>query len=206
MALLSKAGGGGDGFDPIPVGTHIARCISVVDLGLQSGEWQGEPTLNKKVYVGFEIPSVRVKWKKDDVEHEGPGLIFNIYTNSIHAKSNLGGHLISWRGRAFTEEEERGFDLFTILDVPCMISVVHKQSKDGTKTYANIGAIMGLPKGTDADKREGDILGYSPDDPDRADMTGVPEWLQKMIAKQVTHATESENPEPTEDFDDSIPF
>ena len=210
MPLMSKSTGKGNDFEPAPEGTHVARCISVIDLGFQESEWQGQTKIMEKVYIGFEIPGFRVKWTKDDVEHEGPGLIGSLYTNSIFEKANLGSHLISWRGRAFTDKEKEGFDLFTILDVPCLISVVHKQSKDGSKTYANIGAIMGLPKGTTAPDRETDILGYSPNDPDRMGcFDKIPEWLQKIIAKQVEPVEESENPEPKEapdEFDDSIPF
>ena len=206
MALKSSAKGGSGGFEPIPVGTHIARCVSVIDLGHQESEYKGEVKIQEKVYIGFEVPGVRVSWTKDEVEHEGAGLIGSIYTNSIYEKANLGGHLISWRGRPFTDEEKDSFDLFTILDVPCMLSVIHKPSKDGTRVYANIGAIMGLPKDTPPPERETPILGYSPNDVERCDIEGVPEWLQKIMEKQVIVSPEQESPPPVDDFDDDIPF
>ena len=211
MALLSKAEGGGGGFEPVPVGTHIARCVTVVDLGFQDTPWGAK----EKVYIGFEVPGVRVKWTKDDKEYEGPAIIGSQYTNSIHPDSNLGQALVSWRGKAFSEDEKAGFDLFTILDVPCMISVTHNTK--GEKTYANIAAIMGLPKGTPAPARETDILAYTPQDNEKkANFDKLPEWLQKKCEAGHRMA-DSQNeyglpPPPANDFRDfdddlgDIPF
>ena len=174
MPFLSKGTGGEGNFDPVPQGAHIARCVSVVDLGIQQTPWGSK----EKVYIGFEIPSIRVEWKdKDGKEHEGPALIGSTYTNSIHEKSVLGQHLVNWRGRAFTEEERNGFDLFTIVGVPCMVSVTHKQK--GEKIYANVSGIMGAPAGTVIPDPETPQVAYSPQAPDRAaDWDKMPEWLQ----------------------------
>ena len=68
------------------------------------------------------------------------------YTLSLHENAALRRDLQSWRGRAFTETELAGFDLKTVLGVPCMITLVH--SPDGK--YANIQAVAGLPKGMEA--------------------------------------------------------
>lgn len=190
MSLLSSDKGGGSDFEPVPTGTHVARCVTVVDLGFQDTPWGAK----EKVYIGFEVPSVRVKWTKDDVEHEGAAIIGSQYTNSIHPDSNLGKNLISWRGKAFTEDEKAGFDLFNILDVPCMISVIHNTK--GDKTYANISTIMGTPKEIDIPIRETDLLAYSPQDAAKAgNFDKMPEWLQKKCTEG--HRTK-DNPPPTE--------
>jgi len=201
MALISSDKGGGSNFEPCPTGTHVARCVTVVDLGFQDTTWGAK----EMVYVGFEVPLVRVAWTKDDVEHEGPAIIGNRYTNSIHPDSNLGKNLISWRGRAFTEDEKAGFDLFSILDVPCMISVVHNIK--GEKTYANIASIMGVPKGMIATDRETDILAYTPQDAAKAgNFDKMPEWLQKLCTEG--HRMKDSPNEYKSDggFDDDIPF
>lgn len=177
MALLSKDGGGSD-FQPVEPGSYIARCVNVVDLGLQeSGQWGKK----EKVYLGFEIPSERVKWTdKEGKEHEGPAFIGARYTNSISERAILGQHLTSWRGRPFTDQERKGFDLFTVLGVPCMINVVHNES--GGKVYANINSIMRLPKGMDCPPAESDLIACSPMDNDTAaNLTKLPEWLQKVV-------------------------
>lgn len=199
MPLMSSDKGGGSDFEPCPTGTHVARCVTVVDLGFQDTPWGAK----EKVYIAFEVPSVRVRWTKDDVEHEGAAIIGSQYTNSIHPDSNLGQHLISWRGKQFTEDEKAGFDLFNILDVPCMISVIHNVK--GDKTYANISAIMGVPKGVAIPARETDLLAYSPQDPSKAvNFDKLPDWLQKKCSSG-QRMTNSPAP-PTDDFDDDIPF
>lgn len=178
MSLMSSDKGGSSTFEPVPTGAHVARCVTVVDLGFQHTAWGNK----EMVYIGFEVPSVRVKWTKDDVDHEGAAIIGNRYTNSIHPDSNLGKNLISWRGKAFTEDEKAGFDLFNILDVPCMISVIHNTK--GDKTYANISAIMGAPVGTNIPARETDILAYTPQDAAKAgNFDKMPEWLQKICSE-----------------------
>jgi len=208
MALISKGTGGGSDFEPLPAGTHVARCVSVVDFGFQDTPHGPK----EKVYIGFEVPGVRVEWEKDGVKHEGPSLIGSTYNNSVHPKSVLGQHLVNWRGRDFTEEEREGFDLFTILGVPCMISVTHNVK--GDKTYANVSGIMGAPAGVTVPPLEGELLKYSPNDPETAgNLSKLPEWMQKKCNESAPPPAVEPPPAPppghapgADDFDDDIPF
>lgn len=209
MALTVNAKGGGSNFDPCPEGTHIARCIMVADMGFQETRFGTK----EQVYIGFEVPAVRVEWEKDDQKHEGPALVGSVYTASIHEKSILGQHLTSWRGKAFTEDERRGFDLFNILGAPCMLSITH--NKQGEKTYANISAIMRLPQGTPEPDPEGEQIGYTPQDNDKAkNFDKLPEWLQKKCTEGHRQEPKHEPPSDTysdvppagDDWSDEIPF
>lgn len=219
MSLTAKETGGTGSFDPVPEGTYIARCVSVVDLGLQdSGQWRPK----EKIYLGFEVPGERAEWTDSDGnEKEGPALVGQRYTNSLSDKAHLRAHLQSWRGKAFTAEELQGFDVRAILGVPCMISVTHNHK--GDRVYANIASIMKLPKGTQCPDAETELLSYSDEDPDAAaKFDKLPEWMQRAIeAGRTTSAAQSENPasgsgttEPAPppesqsgtDFDDDIPF
>lgn len=201
---------GGTGFEPVPMGTHIAICVTVVDLGVQQTPWGSK----EKVYLGFEVPGVRVQWTKDEVEHEGPALVGSTYTNSLHPDSNLGQALVSWRGRAFTDDEKKGFDLFNILGVACMVSVTH--NKKDNRTYANIASIMGVPKGTEIPKVEGELIGYTATDPAYSGtLEKLPEWLknkaldgQRQSPKDPEFRTEGVVGYDSRDdeFDDDIPF
>lgn len=205
MPLMSTGLGGGTDFEPLPAGTHIARCISVVDFGFQ--ETPHGP--KQKVYLGFEVPGVRVEWEKDDKKHEGAALIGSTYNNSVHPKSVLGQHLVNWRGRDFTDAEREGFDLFTIVGVPCMISVTHNVK--GNKTYANVSGIMGVPPGVDAPVLEAELLRYSTNDPGTIEtFSKLPEWMQKKCNAAVPAPRENDAPmaQPplNDDFSDDIPF
>jgi len=202
MPSIIKNTDSGSDFELIPTGTHLATCVTVVNLGIQSG---GQYAPKPKHYIGFEVPSVRVKWTKDGVEHEGPGIIGSRYTSSLSKKAILRQQLESWRGRAFTEQELEGFDLQVLLGKPCMISVVH--TDDGK--YANIAAILGVMKGTEVPPPETPLLQYDPTDANAAaELAALPEWMQKLINSSLPEPTEPSPPPQGDpnDFDDDIPF
>lgn len=219
MSLIASDKGGSGDFEPVPEGTYIARCISVIDLGLQdSGQWGPK----EKIYIGFEVPEVRVKWNdQDGNEQQGAALIGQLYTNSLNEKANLRRDLQTWRGKAFTAAELEGFDVRAILGAPAMISVTHNTK--GDKTYANIASIVRPPKGTALPDAEGEPLTYSAEDGDTDAFDKLPEWIRKKIeAGQALRASQSENPAPPAnggklppgqgeqysgtDFEDDIPF
>ncbi len=188
MAGLMSTAKGGKSFKPIPAGVHMARCIRVVDFGIQETSWKGKTNHKHQVWISFEVPGFRVKWTTTDdndveTKHEGPGIIGSTYTNSIGEKSNLGQHLVNWRGRAFTEAERKGFNLFTILGQPCQLNIVHKAKEDGSgESWANIGAIMGIPKGMEAAPAESELIAYTPGDTEYAgNYDKLPEWMRDKV-------------------------
>lgn len=204
MARVTETGG--REFKLLPAGSHAAVCTMVAHLGLQNGAYMGKPKLQPKVYLRFQIPAERVEWEKDGVKHEGPMSIGKTYTESLSEKANLRKDLESWRSRAFTAEELKGFELFNILGKPCMLSVVHDAGDDG-KTRAYIQSVSAMPKGMLAPKHEGDLLKYDADN--RVDHDKLPEWVRQKIAEQVKPATNGAAPLPAtagDDFHDDIPF
>lgn len=201
MAILAKDNGGRD-YKPIPQGTHIAVCNAVVDCGVQPG---GRFKPQHKIYLRFEVPGERIEFEKDGAKQEGPMQIGKFYTLSLSEKANLRKDLTAWRGRQFTPEELRGFDVSKLLGVPCQITVAHETGAD-QKIYANIIAIMGMPRGMPKPQAERPLLMYSPDDTSKFDE--LPQWLQEKVQSAVPedvgnqHATTEE----LQEFDDSIPF
>lgn len=209
MSLIVKEMGGGREFKPVPAGTHVAVCTMIVDLGLQPGFENGPP--QRKVYVGWEIPSEQIEWTdKDGNKQTGPMKIGRQYTLSLNEKATLRHHLENWRGRAFTAQELAGFDLFNIANKACLIGVTHKTT--GDKTYANVSSVMSLPKGTTAPPASARVMLY-PDPADKEAYSRLPEWLQKKIESQI-EAKPVTAPAPMQgtatgtddEFGDSIPF
>lgn len=140
MAIVAKATGGN--FIPAPAGTWAAVCCDVVDLGVLEVTFAGQTKKQHKI---------RIVWQIDESREDGkPHQASKRYTLSLHEKASLRKDLESWRGRAFTEEELKGFDVETVLAVACMLNVV-EQKKEG-KTYSNVTAIMKLPKSMQAPK------------------------------------------------------
>lgn len=134
MAIMASAG---PKFTPAPAGTHAAVCCDVVDLGIVKVEYAGKAKQQHKVNIVWQIEEER-----DDGK---PFTVRKRYTVSLHEKSSLRKDLESWRGRAFTDEELRGFDLENLLSVPALLNVIHAPGRDGS-TFANVSAIMKLPK------------------------------------------------------------
>lgn len=132
----------------IPAGTYAARCVKLISLGNIENNFNGQITKSKKIVVVWEIPEIMKKWKDD--EPEMPATIFKEYTASLgkpSGKSNLRDDLVSWRGKAFTEEERKNFVISKLLGAPCLLNITHKPGvKDPSVLRENISSIMTLPK------------------------------------------------------------
>lgn len=140
-------------FIPAPAGIHNAVCVDVTPL-------KGKDTLYgwKKYF--------RIVWEIDEKMENGKRFIASKqYTPSLHPKSTLHKDLTAWRGKAFTAEELKGFDIEKILGSPCNIAITHTD-KDGT-IYSNVTAIVpakGVKLKPAGDyKRVIDREGYKPD-------------------------------------------
>lgn len=209
MPIVARESGGAD-FKPVPQGTHLAICNMIVDLGMQETNFEGRANVKHQVFLRWELPHERLEYTdKDGHEHKGPMVIGKIYTMSLHKKSALRGDLEAWRGRAFTEEELKGFDLEKVLGLGCQVVVTHRETAEG-KTRAKLSTLAGWPKGMDKPlPAENPLVKYSPDDVSQFDL--VPKWIQELLAKQVKpDAAGAKKPDPGHDVDDdlsdSIPF
>jgi hypothetical protein len=94
---------------------------------------------------------VRLVWEiaGESVEINGetlPRQIFKDFTASFDDRSNLRKMLQSWRGKPFTPEELKHFDLPNLLGAACLLQLIHKTSERGND-YAVVENIMALPKG-----------------------------------------------------------
>lgn len=121
---------------PAPEGAHLAVCIQIVDMGIQHSEFYGKDS--HKVLFGWELPD-----EPNPEDNDKPFLVWKRYTLSLSDKANLRKDLESWRGRKFSAEELKGFDLKNVLGKPCQLQVVHNEGK-----YANVASIMAVMKGT----------------------------------------------------------
>jgi|SRR6478735_5112329 len=207
MSTYASDTGGGGNFDPVPEGPHPAVCDMFVDLGLQetTGKFAGK--IQHKIYLRWQIPSLRLSYEKDGQQIEGPMTIGSKFTLSLHEKAALRKILKSWRGRDFTPEELRRFDVTTILGAPCLISVSHAP-KDGGGVYANVDAVMKLPPGINVPALEGEPLLYDADN--MGTFEKLRPWMQELVKAQklAEDADKANDPDRwRDDLDDSdVPF
>lgn len=147
--VASKTEGGS--FTPHPEGQFPAVCCDLHDLGMMKVTWQGQEKQQRKCDVYFFCGEYR--------EHDGkriPLLVRERFTVSLSDNARLRKFLEAWRGRKFTPEEEKGFDLETLLLAPAFLQVTHNESNGNT--YANISTIMRLPKGMPAPDLPADFV------------------------------------------------
>jgi hypothetical protein len=137
MAIIAKAGGDGQSHTPAPVGVHRAVCVDVLDKGIVEVTWQGKTKKQHKISIAWQIDELRDDGKRF--------LVYKRYTLSLHEKAGLRKDLESWRGKAFTRDEEMGFDVESVVGSCCLLNVVHNTV--GEKTYANVDSVMPLMKG-----------------------------------------------------------
>lgn len=182
MGLTVKASSEG-GFIPVPPGLHLARCYQIIDFGTQKGEFQGAPKYQPKIRLQFEVHGEDEQGNPMVTSKGEPMTIGKNYTASLSEKATLRAHLRSWRGRDFTPEELRAFELKNILGAFAMISVSKGLGKDG-KEYTNIEAIMPVPANI---KKAGLPEGHNPtaffdlDNPDMALFETFSEYTKNKI-------------------------
>jgi hypothetical protein len=132
----------GSSRQPAPQGTHMAYCFGIYDLGTQTGSFNGKPKISKKLWLHFELMTEK------DAEGK-PVVVGSFFPANLNGDNNsLRKMLEQWRGRQFTPEELKGFDLRNIVGKPCMVTIIH-ETKD-TKTRDKLAGITQLPKGITA--------------------------------------------------------
>ena len=209
MAIIVADNGGGGDFTPVPAGTHFAVCDQVVDLGKQRivSQQFGE-SVKPQIYIRWQIPQERVEWEHEGEKKEGPAVIGKTYTASLADKANLRKDLQAWRGKPFTPDELRGFDIAKLLGVPATITVTHTE-KDG-RTYANVASLGGIPKGMPKPELEGEALLYDADNMhsfERLSKRMQEKVKAQIVDEQVIYKSDPDSwRQNADDLDDDIPF
>jgi hypothetical protein len=147
MAIVASANAGSL-IPTHPDGQFAAICIDVVDRGVIETHWKGAVKKKHKVTVRFFCG----EWGEIDDEHgkkkSVPLWVDAWFTLSLSDKGNLRPFLESWRGKKFTEQELKGFDLESLIDKPAYLQLSHNITPN--QTYVNIDSVMRLPKGVEA--------------------------------------------------------
>lgn len=161
---------------PMDPGTYIAVCVGVVDIGEQKSDLYNNYA--QQVVFIWEIPSARIEVDGEDK----PRWLSEFYRVSLNEKANLSKMLVSWRGKAFTEDEADGFDLSEMLGKACQLQVLLSARSDGAQCN-RIAGVFGLPKGFPAPAAESPLLLYSIEDGENATFAALPEWIRGKITK-----------------------
>lgn len=192
-------------FEPAPSGTHIARCYGCIALGTQPSQMYAD---NDKVMLMFELPHEMIETEQGPM----PMTQSKEYTLSLGLKSNLRKDLDSWRGRPFTPEDLKGFEVSKVVGAPCQITIVHAVSGTGNK-YAKIASITGLAKGMTCPPAVHPPIKFEVADGRNATYRALPEWIQKKLemCHEWKHAPQAQGHDESQasdgsDESDGVPF
>ena len=205
-------------FEATPSGMHLARCYRIIDLGTQKTEYMGQVKYLHKIMLGWEIHGTNDDGTPLRMRDGRPFAIFKNYTLSWSEKATLRGDLQSWRGKPFSQEEMRRFDLKTVLNAWCMLNVIERAGQDG-KMYVNVSGVTPVPavikkSGLPEPINKNELFNLT--DPDMVMFDTFSDNLKKKIQsspeweKLTSKASAPSKPVPVTGFDDDddsdIPF
>jgi hypothetical protein len=218
MALIARESGGGGTFTPVPPGMYLARCYRIVDLGKQKSEWQGKVNEQPKVMLQFEVHGEDDAGKPLVTAKGEPMSISKNFTLSLAEKATLRKDLQTWRGKPFTPEELKGFQIDNVLGAWAMIAITKELGNNG-KEYTNIANINSVPKAMKATLPEGHnkCATFYIEAPDmelfetfsdnlRAKIEASPEWQARKNVSYQKEQNASAKGSGFDDMDDDIPF
>lgn len=185
MGFIASDAGGGN-FKKVPPGAYIGRCYSVIDLGTQHSSGQYGEKMQHKLQLRWELFGEDEDGNPLTIDVDGkdmPLTISKSYTVSLHEKSGLRRDLAAWRGRDFTDEEAKAFDVSKLLGAYCMVNVTSSESNG--KTYSNVAGLTPLPGALKNAKPEPvhTNVKFDLDAPDMAVFDTFHEKLQEAIMR-----------------------
>lgn len=207
MGFIAKDSGSGN-FKRVPAGAYIGRCYSLIDLGTQLTSGQYGEKMQHKLRIGWELFGEDEDGKPLTVDVEGkemPMTISKSYTVSLHEKAGLRKDLQAWRGREFSDEEAKSFDVSKLIGVYCMVNVT--TSETNGKTYSNVAGLTPLPGALKNVKPPPvhALLSFDLDKPDMNVFAGFHEKLQEAIKRSPEWKRIGRQDNPPVGFDDSVP-
>ena len=183
MGLVAKAEEGSS-FIPVPPGMHLARCYRIVDLGTQESTYMGNIKHVPRVLFQFEVHSEDTEGKPLLTSSGEPMTVSKTFTLSLAEKATMRRDLQTWRGKEFTKEELRGFELKNVLGQWAMITVAENESNG--KTYTNIANINPVPatiKKNGLPEGKNDLKLFSIEDADMGLFETFSDYLKDRIRK-----------------------
>ena len=213
---------GGGNIDPMEPGSYPARTVCMVDLGLQAQpDWMGKPKPpNHMIAITYEFVDEFLKDEDGEDIEDKPRWLTEMITvyplTAEKAKSTA-------RYTALDPKLEFAGDFSKIIDVPCMVTIVHNPNKKTGGVYENIGGVTPMRE-KDAKKCPplvNDSLVFDLDEPDLGVFDALPGFIQNKITDGLEYEgsvlyelllkdrtpedTKSESPAGTEP-DDEIPY
>lgn len=183
----------GKDLEQLEPGSYPAVCCGIIDIGTQTGEYEGKQKVRKQI---------RITWELDEKMSDGTHFtISQFYTSSLNEKAKLRQHLEAWRGKAFTQEELEGFDVKSLLGTSCMLSLAQK---DNGKI--KVASVARIPKGLPVPTQTKPTVYFSLDAFDQGVFDGLSDGIKKMIIQAPEYQALLSGVAATEPAGEKLPF
>jgi len=185
----------------------------VIDLGTQKTTFKGEEKAQKKIMLVWELHGEDSEGGPLVTPDGRPLVVSRRFTPSLSVKASLRAFLVSWRGKAFSEDELGAFKMQNILNKWCMVNLTHTEPNADKKVFCNVSSISpvpvainkaGLPEGVNP------VVWFDIDEPDMKTFEEFPDYLKNIISCspewQMRQMGKQPGLENKADEDDDIPF
>ena len=202
---------------PLPeTGVTLARVYQIIYIGERVITYEGQDSNKHQYLLKFETPLLNYKFSEE--KGEQPFSIERTYNFSIvrpekikETKSAFSKLLYALGG---AEKYQAMYSKYTLEcsssehkvtelinnyiteNSVCQIDIVHNNSKDGEKTYANIGETMSIMKGMPIPNRINEIMIFD-FYKNYKNLEKFPKWIQEKIQSSITYNDRSHNQDET---------
>lgn len=164
----------------IPTGNYVARCYQMVQIGTVKEVINGDLKVLQKVRIGWEFPNDKKVFSEE--KGEQPYVFSEEYTLSMGDKANLRKMLESWRGKGFSVDEAKSFDITALIGKTCMVNIIHVPSKkDPSRIYSKIGSVSSVPKGLTVPPQVNPTFVLSYDDFSYDKFNSLPDFIKDKM-------------------------
>lgn len=185
--------------DNLEQGEHEGRLVRVADLGWHQDTYQGETKPKaKKAALGIEIVG-------KDVEINGqtyPRMLWTKPFNVFPSLTEMGKEMEFYSAFDTHAEPGQKADWESQLGKPCNVVVKHVEK--GGNTYDNIERLAPIPSKYHDKVEKNRLEAHAWNDKARENLFGLARWIYERRLDQ--QEAEDNTSEPSDDFDDDIPF
>jgi hypothetical protein len=140
--IITGSESSGKDFEKLPLGPQQGVCSFVEDLGTHNETYEGKTSPKRKLVIVWELAE---NLTAGQFAGE-PFVCSRRFTVSLNERASLRKFLEAWRGRPFTAEELKGFDLHQLIGANCMLNIIAYTKQDGNEGR-KVDSIMPLFKG-----------------------------------------------------------
>ena len=179
MSLTLKAQNKGT---TLEAGTHTARLVWIVDLGIQETNYGPK----SQVALTWEFP--------EELLEDGQPMVSTARINDP------------------TLDLSNGIDLPSLLGKECQVQIKHTPAKKGDRVYANVVHTMPLAKGQAVKPAHNELKSFDFDNPDPEVFHTLPQFLQELVrgaknfAASMVLGAESGYPQHEDENEEDLPF